>query len=108
MPNDQPGMASGMPGMETAQDGMGGGRVEIDRISLRVTAMDPIDARALARAVAAGLAPTLSLAPGEASLERLRVEVQARPGDDQAAIARRAATRLAPLINRVDPTEAAR
>jgi hypothetical protein len=73
-----------------------------------VTAMDPIDARALARAVAAGLAPTLSLAPGEASLERLRVEVQARPGDDQAAIARRAATRLAPLINRVDPTEAAR
>ena len=57
MPNDQPGVASGMAGMETAQDGMGGGRVEIDRISLRVTGMDPIDARALARAVAAGLAP---------------------------------------------------
>ena len=35
MPNDQPGMASGKAGMETAQDGMGGGRVEIDRISLR-------------------------------------------------------------------------
>lgn len=85
-----------------------GGQIEVDRISLRVTGMDPIDAKALARAVAAGLAPTLSLAPGEASMDRLRVEVQAKAGDDQEALARRAVSRLAPLINRVDPSEAAR
>jgi hypothetical protein len=84
------------------------GRVEIERISLRVTGMDPIEARALARAIAAGLAPTLSLAPGEASLDHLRVEVQAKPGDDRDALARRAVARLAPLINRVGPSEAAR
>jgi hypothetical protein len=101
-------MAGGPAAVGGGQSQAAGGRVEIDRISLRVTGMDPIDARTLAQAIAAGLAPTLSLAPGEASLDRLRVEVQARAGEDQDALARRAVARLAPLINRVDPSEAAR
>jgi len=86
---------------------MPGDRIEIDRISLHVTGMDPISAQALAQAIAAGLAPTLSLAPGEAALAHLRVEVQARHGEQPDALAVRALARLAPLINRVGPAEVA-
>lgn len=87
---------------------MAGEEVNIDRISLRVTGMDPIDARALAQAIATGLAPTLALAPGEAALDRLRVEVQAKHGEKPEVLAARAVARLAPLLNRVDAGEAAR
>lgn len=82
--------------------------VRIDRISLHVTGMDPIDAKALARAIAAGLAPSLALAPGEASLERLSVELPAKDGERTDELAARAIARLAPLINRVRPAEVGR
>ncbi|MGA2009424.1 MAG: hypothetical protein ABSH51_02655 [Solirubrobacteraceae bacterium] len=87
---------------------MPGGRVVVDRLVVRVTGMDPIDAQELARAIASRLAPTLTPAPGEASLDRLRVEVEARPGETWDALAARAARQLAPLLNRVGPAQAAR
>jgi hypothetical protein len=82
-------------------------RVEIERLSLRVTGMDPIDATALARAIAEGLAPALSLAPGEASLPRLAVQVQAKEGERTPELAARAVARLAPLVNPPAPGEGA-
>jgi hypothetical protein len=81
-------------------------RVEVKRLSFRVTGMDPIDARELAQRVAAGLAPALSLAPGEASLPRLHVELPARQGERPDQLAERTVTRLAPLINQVSAREA--
>jgi hypothetical protein len=85
-----------------------GDEVTIDRISLRVTGMDPLEAKALARAVAQRLAPALALAPGEASIPRLHVEVAARRGERPDELAARAVARLAPLINRASAAEAGR
>ena len=88
--------------------GHGGGEITIDRISLRVTGMDPLEAKVLARAVAQRLAPALALAPGEASIPRLRVEVAAKRGERPEELAARAVARLAPLINRTASAEAGR
>jgi hypothetical protein len=82
--------------------------VRVDRIKLRVSGMDPLQARALAQAVALGLAPTLALAPGEGSIERLAFELAAKPGEPPEQLAARAAARLAPLVGRVGALEAGR
>lgn len=73
---------------------------DVDRISLRVTGLDPEDARTLAEQVAAGLAPALTFASGDASFARLAFQVQAPPGEDPDALAERTLARLAPLLNR--------
>ena len=77
------------------------GGVHVDRIRLRMNGIERIDPEALARTIAARLAPTLVLAPGEAAIDSLRVEIEAQDGDDHDAVAERAVARLAPLINRV-------
>jgi hypothetical protein len=82
-----------------------GDELDIERVTLRVTGMSPPDARALARAIAAGLAPTLALAPGEASLERVAVELRADEGEGTPELAERAVARIAPLLNRVAAAE---
>lgn len=82
--------------------------VVIDRLSLRVTGMDALDARTLAQRVAAGLAPALAIGPGEAVLARLAIELEAREGERPEELAARAVSHLAPLINRVVATGARR
>jgi hypothetical protein len=82
--------------------------IEIDCCHLRLTGVEPADARRLAQLVAAGLVPSLRLGPGEASLGCLQIEVQARPGDGSAELAGRIVERLAPLINRMHAIEAGR
>jgi hypothetical protein len=74
--------------------------VRVDRISVRMNGIERIDPEALAQALAARLAPTLLLAPGQAAIDSLRVELEAEDGDDHDALAARAVARLAPLINR--------
>jgi hypothetical protein len=80
----------------------------IDRITLHVTDMDPIDARRLAEAVALALAPTLALAPGEGAIDRLDVRVQAKRREHPEQIAAQVAQRLAPLLARVTRAQDAR
>jgi hypothetical protein len=80
----------------------------IDRITLHVTDMDPIDARRLAEAVALALAPTLAVGPGEGTIDRLDVRVQATGREHPEQIAARVAQRLAPLLARVSPAQDAR
>jgi hypothetical protein len=84
-----------------------GDQLDIDRISVRVTGMDPVDAQALARAIAEGLARPLSLAPGEASLERLTVEVRPTEADQTDDVAERAVTGILALLHRAEALEAA-
>ncbi len=75
--------------------------VDVDRIQVRVSSLEPLDARALAQAIAAGLAPTLGLAPGEAALERLAVSVEAKPNEpDGQRLAERAAAQIVARIGR--------
>jgi hypothetical protein len=88
---------------------MTGREIEIDRLSMRLTGVGPIeppDAHRLAQLVATRLAPALRLGPGDASIARLQVEVQASPSAGPAELADRIADRLAPLINRVLAAEA--
>ena len=87
---------------------MTGGEIDIDRLSMRLTGIEPPDARRLAQLVAARLGPGLLLGPGDASIARLQVEVQASPGAGPAELADRIADCLAPLVNRVIATEAGR
>ena len=74
--------------------------LDVDRISLRVTGLDPDAARTLALQVAAGLAPALTFASGDASFARLALTVQAPDGAQPNALARSTLARLAPLLNR--------
>jgi hypothetical protein len=74
--------------------------LDVDRISLRVTGLDPDAARTLALEVAAGLAPALTFASGDTSFARLALTVQAPDGEQPDALATSALARLAPLLNR--------
>jgi hypothetical protein len=85
---------------------MTGREIQIDRLSMRLTGVEPPDARLLAQLVAARLAPALRPGPGDASIARLQAEVQAPPGAGPAELADRIADCLAPLINRVLAAEA--
>lgn len=62
--------------------------ISIDRLSLRVTGLDEHAARALARAVAEGLAAGVVPAAGDAALDHLGVTVQSGPGDPDALAGR--------------------
>ena len=57
------------------------GDIHIDRLALRVTGLDEGAARELAYLVAAGLAPGLLRAAGDAGLGRLQVTAAAEPAD---------------------------
>ena len=85
-----------------------GQQLRIERLSLRVQGVDPLDARALAQAVADGLAGGLRLGPGETSLSRLSVRVQTRQGEPAEQLAARTADQVTALVNRVSATEAGR
>jgi len=74
--------------------------LDVDRISLRVTGLDPDAARTLALQVAAGLAQALTFASGDASFARLALTVHAPDGQEPNALAARTVARLAPLVNR--------
>ena len=84
-----------------------GGQLDIDRISVRVTGMEAVDAEALARAIAEGLARPLSLAPGECSLGRLSVQVEPTDADQPGDVAERAVARILALLHRAAALEAA-
>ncbi|HTX00152.1 MAG TPA: hypothetical protein VMD59_15315 [Acidimicrobiales bacterium] len=58
----------------------GGQAVHLERLGLRVAGLDEDAARQLAALVAAGLAPALRRASGEAGLGALAVEVTSPPG----------------------------
>lgn len=83
-----------------------GDSLDIDRISVRVTGMEPLEAEALARAIAEGLARPLSLAPGESSLGRLTVQVEPAEGDQTDDVANRAVARIVALLHRAAAMEA--
>jgi len=84
-----------------------GERLDVDRISVRVNGMEPVDAEALARAIAEGLARPLSLAPGESSLGRLSVQIESAEADQTEDIADRAVARILSLLHRAAAMEAA-
>jgi hypothetical protein len=82
--------------------------VQIDRISIRVPGVDRDVGRRLAQLVAAQLAPSLQLGPGEASLERLHVELAAAPAEGPESLAARIAAQVSLLIGAASSLEAGR
>jgi hypothetical protein len=82
--------------------------VQIDRISIRVPGVGRDPGRWLAQLVAAQLAPSLRLGPGEASLERLHVELAAEPAESQESLAGRIASQVALLVGAASSLEAGR
>jgi hypothetical protein len=68
--------------------------VHVDRIRLQVAGLDEGAARRLARLVAEGLVPGVSLSPAAGSLESLRIEVPSGAGDSPDALAQRITDRI--------------